>query len=84
MTMIISKVGLPILITTVIPLTVAKESKSCGEECESAIHAAVNFRRDRVMSGNIKGHTSDVKRVICMNFFITDQCTNKSELNLML
>jgi len=69
MTMIISKVGLPMLITTVIP---------------SAIHAAVNFRRDGVISGNIKGHTSDVKRVICMNFFITDQHTNKSELNLML
>jgi hypothetical protein len=58
--MIIYKVGLPVLITTVIPLTVAKESKSC-EECESAIHAAVNFRLDQVISGNIKGHTSDVK-----------------------
>ena len=38
----------------------------------------------KIYRGNIKGHTSDLKGVICTKFIITEQHTNKSELNLML
>jgi hypothetical protein len=82
--MIIFKAGLPTLIAAVIYLTVATKSKLHCEECESAIHGAVDFRCGQDKSGDIKGHISDLKGFIWMKFFMAEQHINMSGSNLML